>query len=128
MSTPFTLQGTLAYPADLGGANETHSFSLAGSFEHKAEFELKLTGSGTKAVDFGSLAADGAKVLYLKVDPAASGDTAAPVNLRINGSSDDVEVAQGGFLCLGSPSPASGILSLSIVYTQNAFVRIVVLG
>jgi len=95
---------------------------LAGNYNVKAEYEYLLEGSGTKVVDFGSV--ELAKAVLVVV----ASDAAAPVVVKLNGSSDGVELSAGGFMCLGSPNPDDGIEALSIVHTDDAGVNIYILG
>lgn len=128
--TPFTLQGFLRFPPDDGAADADRSFSYQGTFTHKVEYDLILTGAGTVALDFGTLVADGAKAIQIEVAEADAGDTKAPVNFQHNGAGApaNIEVAQGGFLAYANPAPSAGILSLSVVHTQNAKVKVWILG
>lgn len=122
MATPFTFSGSLVYPPDAGQPNAARAFSNSGNFDVKAEYEYALVGAGTQVVDFGSVAnAKGALV-------ELASDAGAPVNLRVNGGTDDIEVAPGGFFCLSSPSPSVGLSALSIVHTANAKVSVYILG
>lgn len=127
MSTPFTISGSLALPPDTGQPIGQIPFAGSSTFESKADFEFKLTGSGTQAVDFGSVGAPGAKGVLVEVDSDAA---AAPVNLRFNGggSSGQMEVSPGGFYAYFSPTPSAGLTSMDIVYTTACRVRVRVLG
>ena len=125
MSTSFTLAGQLNYPPDSGQPAADRAFSITGSFDAKSVVELVLTGSGTHVVNFGSIISPGAAAILIKHDAASGG---SPVQLRFNGSTDDIEVASGGFIAYSSPVPAAGITALSIVHTANARVRIWILG
>lgn len=127
-TTPFTIQGYLRYPPDDGAADADRSYSYQGTFTHKIEQDLVLTGAGTHVVDFGTLLAGGAKAVLVEVAAAAAGDTPAPINLRFNSGTDDIEVSQGGFMAFGSPNPTAGLLAMSVIYTQNAQVKVRVLG
>ena len=121
---PFTLAGELSYPPDDGQPAAPQPFSVQQTFEHEVKLKLELTGSDTKVVGFGSLAAPGAKAILIEVDK----ESLAPVNLRFNGGSDDLEVSPGGFHAQGNPAPSAGITALSIVHTQDATVRVRILG
>ena len=122
MATPFTFSGSLVYPPDAGQPPATRAFSNSGNFDVKAEYEYALVGAGTQVVDFGSVA--DAKAILVEV----ATDAGAPVNLRVNGGVDDIEVAPGGFFCLSSPAPSTGISAMSIVHTADAKVTVYVLG
>lgn len=122
MATPFSIQGTLVYPPDSGQPAATRAFSNSGAFSSKQESDLVLTGSGTKVVSFGTVAA--AKGLLVELDATAL----APVNLLINSSVTPIELAPGGFLAISSPAPTAGITALSVVYTLDATLSIRILG
>lgn len=122
MPVAFTFAGSLDYQPDDGQPVAKRAFSQSGNFDSKQESDLVLTGAGTHVVDFGTLAA--AKALLIEVAPTSL----APVNLNFNGGADDIEIAPGGFLALSSPTPATGISDLSIVYTMSAGVKIRILG
>jgi len=127
-STPFTQQGFLRYPPDDGEPEADRNYSVQGSYLDKVDLTLNLSGTGTHSVNFGSLTLLGAKAILIEVAAAAPGDTAAPINLLFNGGTDAHEVSQGGFYAMGSPNPLTGILSMDIVYTQNACVKVRILG
>ncbi len=127
-TTPFTLSGSLRYPPDDGEPDADRPFSLQDSFTHESNHTLNLVGAGTKVVDFGTLTALGAKCVAIEVLPAVAGAVVAPVNVIFNGGVDPIEISQGGFIVLGSPKPVAGVLGLSVVHTQNACVKIRLLG
>lgn len=128
-SAPFSYSATFQYPPDIGAANASIPVSMSGSFESKASFDYKLSGAGTKTVDFGTIVANGAKLISIEVDPDSS-LAAQPVIININGSgTGGIEIAPGGFLTVGNPKPtASGILSMEIVHAADVCVRVRVLG
>lgn len=134
MSTPFTFTGTLSRPSATGQPScniPLPLVALSSSFSTKSEDEYILTGAGTKAVDMASINATGAKFFSIEVGTLnASGQpAAAAVMVRVNGGSDDIELAPGGFLVFSSPTPtALGILSLSLVHTLDALVTVRVYG
>jgi hypothetical protein len=122
VSTPYTLSGSLIYPPDSGQPNATRSFSGSGNYDSKSEKDLVLTGAGTEVIDFGTVAK--AKALVVEV----ASDAAAPVTFKLDGSADEHEISPGGFLAIGSPSPTAGITALSIVHTDDANVKVYILG
>ena len=128
VETPFTSLATLTYPPDDGAAAAARSNSVAGTYTHEGGGRYDLTGAGTQVVDFGSLAALGAKAIHIEVAPVAAGGTAAPILVTINGGSEPWEIAQGGHIEYCNPLPAVGILSMSIEHTQDACVVVRVLG
>ncbi len=129
--TPFTSLGSLTYPPDDGAAAVARSNSVSGTFQHEAGGRFVLTGTGTQVVDFGSIAAVGAKTIHIEVEPVAAGGVAAEVNIQFNGAGvpGNIEIAQGGHIEIANPIPtAGGILSMSIVHTQDATVTVRILG
>lgn len=122
-TNPFQVQGTVTYPPDEGQQAVSIAFGLSGTFTSVADTRLVMTGAGNLTVPFGSVAS--AKLLLLEYE-AAQG--AAPVNLRINGGTDDLEISPGGMLLLSSPSPQAGLTELQIVRTTDAVVRVRLFG
>jgi len=129
--TPFTSAATLTYPPDDGVAAAARSNSVSGTYQHEAGGKFVLTGTGTQPVDFGSIATVGAKAIHIEVEPVAAGGVAAPVNIQFNGAGapGNLEIAQGGHIEIANPIPTTGgILSMDIVYTQDACVTVRILG
>lgn len=124
-----TISGSLALPPDTGQPQCTIPFSVTQNFVGREASVLNLTGSGTKSVDFGTIASPGVKGMLIEVDPDSSGSL-APINVQINGAGapGSVEIAPGGFWAYANPNPVSGIVSLDIAYTTAACVRIWLLG
>lgn len=122
-TSPFTVEGTLTFPPEDGLQPAPIPFGVAGQFTSLSDVRLALTGSGTKSVDFGTIAK--AKALLVEYDADA---LAAVVNLHVNGGNDDIELAPGGFIMYGNPSPSVGITQLSIDYTSAAAIRVRLLG
>ena len=125
MSTPYSISGALNYPADASLPADSIPLGASGSFDHEASAVLKLTGSGTQAVDLGTILAAGAKALLVKVD---AGTGVQPVLLTINGGNQPLEVAAGGFLLVSNPVPGAGITAVSIAFTAACTVRVWALG
>jgi len=122
-TNPFSVLGTLTFPPDEGQQQVSLAFGLSNQFTSVLDMRLALTGAGTTVVPFGSVAT--AKLLLVEFE-AASG--AAPINLLINGGTDEIELSPGGLLLLASPTPQSGVAGLSIVRTTDAVVRVRLLG
>jgi hypothetical protein len=122
-TNPFTVQGTLLFPPDEGQAQVSIPFGLSNQFTSVLDTRLNMTGAGTTAVPFGSVA--NAKLLLVEYEAAAG---AAAINLNVNGGTDDLEISPGGMLLLASPTPQAGWASLSIVRTTDAVVRVRLLG
>jgi hypothetical protein len=126
VTAPFSLNGTLTIPSDLGQPNVALLFAASGQFTSKEETVLNLTGSGTKTVSFGSIPGAGAKVVLIKVD-AATG--LQPVLVKINSSSSgEIEIAPGGFAVICNPTPSAGVTAIDILYTSANTVRVTLLG
>lgn len=127
MSTPFTAQSILTYPPDDGEAAADHPASYSGQFDEKSCHELRLTGSGTHNVGFGTIDTDGAKAIQVEVDTTAT----APVMVQFNGggAGGQLELSAGGSFLYINPDPSSnGVLSMALVHTQDARVLVRILG
>ena len=122
MSTAFVLAGSLDYPPDDGQPVAKRPYSMSGQFDSKAEADLALTGAGTQVVGFGTVA----QVKAMLIEVAAT--SLAPINVRINGSADPVEISPGGFWAYSNPTPAVPIASMEIDYTMDARVQLRLLG
>lgn len=128
MPTPLTITATMVTPPLDGQPDCPFPVAFMSQYDHLVRERLTLTGSGTKAVDFGSLTGVGAKAVIITVDTDAS-PAALPVNVVLNGGVTNIEVSRGGFLLYGSPVPtASGITSLSIVYTSAVKLHVWIFG
>jgi hypothetical protein len=124
---PFQLSGVLTYPPDDGEPNADNPFALNSSFNSEVKFKYELTGSGSKTIDFGSISTVGAKGILIEL----AADATAPIMVQINGGGvgGQVELSPGGFWAFGSPNPTvNGVLSMSLVYTAAATVRVRILG
>lgn len=121
MSTPYSINGTLNYPADATLPADPVPFSASGSFDHEASAVLKLSGAGTKVVDMGTIPAGGAKAVLVKLD---AGSGIPPIDVIVNGGNQPVQVSPGGFILVSNPTPTTGITALSIVYTAPCTVRV----
>jgi len=108
MATPFSLQGTFVFPPDDGEPNATRKFSQSGSFTQKSEHD----------VAFGTITAP--KAIVLEVDSSSLG----PVNMRVNGGTDNIEISPGGFVVYSNPVPDAPITELALVHTVNARVQV----
>lgn len=129
MSTPFTITGSLNLPGDSGLPADPIPLSASGSFDSEAKGRLVLTGSGTHSVDMGTLPAEGAKAILIKVDPAIAPAVVSPVIVRMNGSATGgIELAAGGMYLMNNPAPDAGITQVDIDYITSCVVRVWVLG
>jgi hypothetical protein len=123
MPTPFSLAASLTYPPDDGQPAAIRDFSGSGNFDSKVEAELDLSGAGTQSVDMGTVA--NAKVVLIEVAPDST--NLAPVNVNINGGTDNVEISPGGSWLYHNPSPTTGISAIDIVYTDAKKVKVIAL-
>lgn len=135
MAAPFSVQGTLALPGAPGLPAEPLPFGLISQYESRSEFEYVFpdSPSGTKVVDFGTTAPEGAKLLLIVYGPLVDTVSCAyypsdPIQVKLNGSTNSVELSSGGFLLLASPNPSSGITSVSIQYSSAGKVHVWLLG
>lgn len=124
---PFQLNGVLTYPPDDGEPNADNPFALSSSFDSEAKFKYELTGAGSKDVSFGSIDTVGAKAILIEL----AADATAPIMVQLNGggASGQIELSAGGLWAFGSPTPTiNGVLSMTLVHTAAATVRVRVLG
>ena len=128
MSTPFSFSGSLNFPPDAGQQAIAIAMAMSGVVDStEPGVVLKLTGSGTRVLDLGTLPAAGLKGLLIKLDAAVG---AVPIKVQFNGGGAPgaSEISPGGFLAIGSPNPVAGITAISIVFTADSTVRVWVLG
>lgn len=125
--TPFSAQGALSLPGAPGLPVDSLPFGMFSMYDSKANFEYLLPDTtGTQVVDFGTVPAAGVKFMLLTYESAA--DSPPVVLVTVNAGSHPIELSHGGFLCIGSPSPAAGITSMSLDYTGEGKVRVWLLG
>ena len=118
---PFTVNASLAFSPDGVGPEATQAQSASGTYDEKDDDQFSLTGSGSAAMTLKGPA----KALQISVDPSA---TASVINVRINGGTDDIEVAPGGHIQIFNPVPSVGITSLLIVHTTANVVKVIALA
>jgi len=123
MSLSYDVSGNFKFPAYDGGELVPIPFTATGTYTAQDGGIFPLTGSGTLAVDLGSVSK--IKALLIKV---GTGTGAAPVNIKLNGSVTAFPVSPGGFVVIHSPSPVSGITQLEIGHTSDITVQVVALG
>lgn len=121
MAIPFSAEGRVSYPPDDGQEPVSIDFSLAGTYDSILEATLQLSGSATTSVPFGTVGGAGAKVVYIEYDADPAG---LPIQLRINGGTENHELSPGGVYLHLNPTPVNGVTALSIVHTTNATVRV----
>lgn len=122
-----TFSGSFKTPPYTGQSECPVPINLTVQYVRKAIFRFELSGSGTQSVDLSALPAEGAKMLVVQVD-ADTSPAAAPINLNINGGTDNWEIDTGGFLASGSPEPVTGITQLDIVHTADVKVWVWAFG
>ena len=122
---PFAFQGSFQLAADPSLPVDGIPFNVNGQFVASAEGVANLSGTGTYAGPFGSVAGVGAKGLLIRYDTQPG---AANVLVTINGGSQALEISPGGFIVWFNPAPAAGALSVSIAYTASCQLRLWVLG
>ena len=129
MSLPLTIEATVKTPTVEGQPDCPFPLSFTSQYDHLVKNRYTFTGSGTKAVDFGSLTTLGAKAFAITVDPDTS-SAATPVTVAFNGSATGVlEVAPGGFILFGSPKPtAAGITDMTITYAASVKMYVWIFG
>jgi hypothetical protein len=125
MSAPFAFAGSFQLPGDQGLPPDQIAINMSSTFDSENKQVLNLSGSGTKTIPFGTVGLAGLKGLLIKVDANPNGQ---PVLITVNAGTAPIEVSPGGFIAVGSPSPAAGITSLSVTWTSAAIVRIWALG
>jgi hypothetical protein len=123
MATPFSLSGLLVYPPDDGQPNASRDLSGSGSFSSKVEAELNLVAPGTTVVGMGTIA--NARVVLVEVGVLASNP--APINVRLNGGTDDIEISPGGSWLYYNPTPTNGISAISVTNTDSKRVKVTIL-
>jgi len=122
-TNPFVLQGTLSYPPDVNQQPVAIPFGGSGNYTALLDVRLVMTGPGTEVVPFGTVA--GVKVMLIEYEMTTG---AAPVQINVNGGTDDIELSPGGSWAYTSPTPVAGITAISIVRTADAVVRVRLLG
>ncbi len=127
MPTPFTITSDLRFPTDNGEPVASRPASGQGQFDAEVDHILNLTGSGTQAVPFTSFV-NGAKAISVEIDPSVD-NPVTPINMRVNASTDNIQITPGGHWTYFNPVPASGgVTSLSFVYTTSCKIRVRALG
>jgi len=127
-TAPYTVNGTLDFPPDVGAPNLPIVFSGSGQFRSRPADILNLVGAGTQSVSFGTVPAAGAKIILVEVDPDAT-NTKTPVFVKINGSATGkIEVAPGGCMLIHNPKPVAGVASMDIEFSSDNTVRFWLMG
>lgn len=124
---PYTLSAIVTLPPDEGQPVGNRDLVASGSFTHKMEAKLNISGAGTTVVPFGTIPSTGAKILM--VDYPVTTPSDPPINLLVNGGVVGIPISPGGGTVMSSPNPTgSGITSLSIVATGAGTVKVTLLA
>lgn len=110
--------GSFTTPPYTGQPECPVPINYTAQYTRKTVQRFEKTGSGTGAVDLSNLPTVGAKLIVVQVDPDSS-SAALPIQVQINGSTDDIEISVGGFLAYGSPKPAVGITEVTFSYVSD---------
>ena len=123
MSIPlsFSFAGTLSYAPFSGSPVLPVPINVSGSYTTKSDDKYELIGAVTKAIDFGGVAAAGAKAILVFYDAGS-----ASVMLQFGAENFELK-AGSGFLYL-NVNPTAGPLAANLISTSNASLRVVVLG
>lgn len=123
MSLAFDISGSFKHSLYDGGDFSPIPFQSSGNYTTRDGGLFTLTGSGTQVVDFGTVAK--AKALLILVGTGAG---AAEIGVKLNGQTTATPITPGGGMVLWSPTPDTGISSISIDYTSDIVVQVVALG
>ena len=118
IAIPFTITAGLSFSPDGVAAVCPHDLSASGSFDEKDDDQFNLTGAGNVIVTLKAAV----KALQISVDASS---TAAVVNIRVNGGTDDIEIAPGGHMQVFNPVPVVGITSIEIIHTTSNVVKVI---
>lgn len=128
MTLPLNITASMGTPPVEGQPDCPFPINFTAQYEHRVAARYTLVGAGTQVVDFGSLAATGAKAIAITVDPDPS-PAAQPVQVTINGGAETWEFDVGGFLLYGNPDPtAAGILAMSIAHAADVKMYVWIFG
>jgi hypothetical protein len=125
MASPVIATLNVNAPPDEGLPPDDLPFIVAISAEQRTVQRLKLTGSGSKVVDFGTIGSAGAKLVVVSLE---TGVGVLPITCRFNGAAGNMEVSPGGFFCVASPLPVAGVFSMEIFHTANAAAKVWIFG
>jgi hypothetical protein len=124
---PYTLSAVATLPPDDGQPAGSRDLTASGSFTHKVESELKISGAGTTVVNFGTIPSTGAKLVVVDYEVTTPSDP--PVTVVFNGSTPGIPISAGGGIAISSPNPTgAGITSMSIVATGAGTVKVTLLA
>jgi len=117
-----SVTGSVLYTPHPSAASQL-AIALAAStnFTSKSDDKYELVGAVTKSLDFSTIGASGAKLLYIKYE---QGTAAVTLDL----GTDTLELKVGGFFLYYNPSPTASISSASLVTTADATLLVLALG
>ena len=125
-TNPLAVQGTFTFPPDEGQAAVAVLFAGQVTYQSVLDTRLVMSGSGSQSVPFGSTAGSvGVKAALVEYENQPG---AAPVQLRVNAGSDNLELSPGGIWAYLNPSPAAGLTALTIVRTGDCVVQVRLFG
>ena len=120
IAIPFTITASLSFSPDGVLPAAAQAVSIAGAYDAKDDDQYNLAGTGSESITLKGPA----KALQISVDANA---TSAPINVNVNGGSDDLEISPGGHLQISNPVPIGGITTLAIVHTSANVVKVIAL-
>jgi hypothetical protein len=126
---PFSITATLTLPPDTGQPNETLSYSASGTFSSATQQKLELVGTGTHAVNFGTMAGGTPRIVWLEHEKL-TGPPQPPIRVSLNGGTP-LAIPAGGFLACANPLDtvfSTNIISISIAFSASCTVRVALLG
>lgn len=118
---PFSFTGTLTYTPYSGANPQNIGVNVSGNFSSKSDDKYELVGAVTKAIDFGSVGAAGAKAILVIYDQGLS-----PVTLQIG--AENLELKAGSSFLYLNTNPTTGITAANLISTVDASLRAFVLG
>lgn len=128
MSTPqpVAFAGAFQLAPDQSLPQDAIPFNYSGTYLALVAELMNQGGAGSVAIPFGSIGAPGCKGLLIRYD--AQPAPAAAVMLRLNGGAEDIELTPGSLFMYFNASPANGIISAQLIFTQPCQMRVWVLG
>lgn len=120
----YRLTLALSSVAHPGAAEATErSLTPSGLFVKGSSDRVELSGSGTKALDFSTIAPSGAKMVLVYFE---QGTNNTPIELDLG--TDVVELTPGGIFLIHNPNATAGMTSLSVNFTTDGILWCRVLG
>ena len=123
---PDAFTGSFLLAADQSLPQNPIPFNYSGTYVALIGDLINQAAGGTVSIPFGSIGAPGCKGLLIRYDAQPS--PAAAVMLRLNGGVTDIELTPGSLLVYLNATPAAGITSAQLIFTQPCQVQVWVLG